>query len=89
VIVREVRIRNEKGLHARPAALIANHASRFESEIHLTVDSREANAKSVLAVMSLAAVVGSLLRIRADGNDQEEAVATLAQLVEEGFKDAY
>lgn len=89
MVERPVRIQNPEGLHARPAALFAQTASRFASEVRILTDRREINAKSVLGVMSLAAVRGTLLLIRADGPDQEEAVRVLAGLVEDGFRAAY
>jgi phosphotransferase system HPr (HPr) family protein len=89
LIEREVTITNKEGLHARPAALLVREASRFDSDVFLSADSREVNAKSVLGVMSLAAITGTVIRIRAQGHDQEEAVAALTRLVEEGFRNAY
>jgi phosphotransferase system HPr (HPr) family protein len=69
-------------LHARPAGLLVKTAMRFRSKI-LLVDSvdKEANAKSVLSVMALGARGGSALRLRADGEDAQDALAALSACV--------
>ena len=82
---REVRIPNELGLHARPAAELVKVASRFESEIWVAKGDLEVNGKSIMGVMMLAAECGATIRIRAEGPDADEAVAALAALVENGF----
>jgi phosphocarrier protein len=85
VAQRTVRIINELGLHARPAAEFVKVASRFRAEIAVSKDDVAVNAKSVLGVMTLAAECGSALLIRAEGDDAEAAVIALATLVQNGF----
>lgn len=80
-------VRNELGLHARPAALLVQLAARFTSDIFLAKDAVEVNGKSIMGVMMLAAERGSTLTIRADGVDEEQAVAELVALVEKGFEE--
>lgn len=80
-----VEITNEMGLHARPAALFVQTASRFKSEIKVSKDNHEVDGKSILGLMTLAARKGSQLTIEAQGEDEEQAVAALAQLVAGGF----
>jgi phosphocarrier protein HPr len=80
-------VRNELGLHARPAALFVQLASRFGSEITLAKNGVEVNGKSIMGVMMLAAERGSTLEIRAEGVDEAQAVAQLAALVEGGFEE--
>lgn len=81
---RQVQITNPMGVHARPAARIAGCARGFESEIHLRIsDGRSADAKSIMSIMMLALRTGTLLEIRAEGPDEEIAVTTLVDLVEE------
>lgn len=82
---REVRIPNELGLHARPAAAFVKLSSRYECEIYLAKGDLEVNGKSIMGVMMLAAECGSTVRIRAEGPDAAEAVEALASLVESGF----
>ncbi len=80
-----VEIRNELGLHARPAQLMVQTADQFRSEIFLSKDGVEVNGKSIMGVMMLAAAQGSILVIRAEGADEREAVADLVALVESKF----
>lgn len=80
-------VRNELGVHARPAALFVQLASRFSSEIVLGKNGVEVNGKSIMGVMMLAAERGATLEIRAEGADEERAVAELAALVERGFEE--
>jgi phosphocarrier protein HPr len=80
-------VRNELGVHARPAALFVQLASRFASDIVLAKNGVEVNGKSIMGVMMLAAERGSTLEIRAQGADEEHAVAELTALVERGFEE--
>lgn len=82
---RIVRIRNRNGLHARPAAEFVKLASRFKSDITVSKGGIEVNGKSIMGVMMLAAECGSFITIKADGPDEEAAVAALAGLVADGF----
>jgi phosphocarrier protein HPr len=86
---RVVPIVNPLGLHARPAAEFVKLASRFRAEVQVEKDSMVVNGKSIMGVMTLAAECGSSIRIQADGDDAEAAVAALVDLVERGFDEAY
>ncbi len=68
-------------LHARPAAEFVRAAMAFSASIVISVDSRDANAKSLLSVLALGAKGGTPLRLRADGDDAPAAVAALAGCV--------
>ncbi|HKP29747.1 MAG TPA: HPr family phosphocarrier protein [Gemmatimonadales bacterium] len=85
MIEREARIMNSLGLHARPAAQIVRLAATFAAHIELEKDGLAVNAKSIMGVMMLAAESGSTLRIRAEGDDESQAVTALAELVASGF----
>ena len=88
---REVIVTNERGFHARPAMAFADVANRYESKVTLTKPTRgedeggEADGKSVMQLIILAAVPGTPMRIDADGPDAEEVVAKLAELFERKF----
>ncbi len=71
----------ELGLHARPAAEFARSASRFASEVRVAKGGREADAKSVLLVLTLDVRRGDRVRLSASGPDAESAVEELARLV--------
>lgn len=76
---RRLTVTNPLGVHARPAALIVQTASKFESVITLTKDGRAVNGKSMLGVMTLAAEMGSVVTIRAEGPDEDAAVDAIAE----------
>ena len=82
---RTVRISNKYGLHARPAAEFVKLAGRFRSEITVRKGDVEVNGKSIMGVMMLAAENGSDIVIQAVGEDAEEALRSLTDLVENGF----
>lgn len=80
-----VTVPNKYGLHARPAAELVKLASRFGAEVWVGKDDLEVNGKSIMGVLMLAAERGSCLTIRASGDDAEQAVLALRDLVADGF----
>jgi phosphocarrier protein FPr/phosphocarrier protein len=82
---RDVTVMLAHGIHARPAAVLAKSATRFNSEISLVRDDRRANAKSIVALMSLGVRHGERVSVRGSGADAENAVATLAELIAGGL----
>ena len=76
-----VALPGDVALHARPAAEFVRTAMKFEAGVFVAVDDREVDAKSLLSVLALGATPGTTLRLRADGDDADAAVATLADLV--------
>lgn len=85
MIERVFVIRNRLGLHARPAALLVQEASKFKSQIIVVKDGLEVNGKSVMGLMLLAAEAGSKLRIRADGPDEMKALEAVGTIFERKF----
>ena len=79
------RIVNRLGLHARAAAQLVRLASGFESEIRLRCGGREADAKSIMALMMLAAAHGTEIEVEARGADAARAVRRLRTLIAERF----
>ena len=79
-------ITNEIGLHARPATFFIQRANEFKSKIIVKVGDREANAKSLLGVLSLGIEQGTELTITAEGPDESEAVASIEALVQSNFR---
>jgi phosphocarrier protein HPr len=79
---------NEVGLHARPASQFVQTATRFLSAITVSCQSRRANAKSILQVLSLGAAGGADISIQAEGADAEQAIEALGQLVTSRFGEA-
>ena len=85
MFVKDVSVKNQVGLHARPATFFIQKANEFKSSIWVEKDERRVNAKSLLGVLSLGIVGGTTIRIMADGSDEEQAVDGLVKLVESGF----
>lgn len=73
------------GLHARPAAQFVKVASKFKADVYIAKNEREVNGKSIMGVMMLAAEMGSELMIKVDGDDQQQAITALVDLVNNKF----
>ena len=71
MFVKEVSVKNQVGLHARPATFFIQKANEFKSSVWVEKDERRVNAKSLLGVLSLGIVGGTTIRIMADGSDEE------------------
>jgi phosphocarrier protein len=85
VTSRTVTVTNPLGLHARAAARFVRLASRFACAVRVRRDDREMDGKSILGILLLAAAQGTELEVSADGADEAEAVAALAELVTSGL----
>ena len=82
---REVRIRNQLGMHARAAVKFVQTANKFRCEVKVIKDGTEANGKSIMGLLTLVAAMNSMMTIICEGDDAETAVRALATLVDEGF----
>jgi len=81
-------VNHEVGLHARPAAQFVKAAQGFDAAItvtNLTKDSDAVDAKSILRVLTLAVLQGNEIKITAEGEDEENALSTLLELIESNF----
>lgn len=85
MFVKDVMVKNQVGLHARPATFFIQKANEFKSSIWIEKEERRVNAKSLLGILSLGIVGGTDIRIIADGADEQAAVEALIELVESGF----
>jgi phosphocarrier protein len=84
-VERPLKILNENGVHARPAAELVKVASRYRAEITFTRDDLTVNGKSIMGVMMLAAECGSTIVSRASGDDAVEALNAIEALVANKF----
>ena len=80
-----VELRNESGLHARPAAVFSKRAATFDCDVKVSKGETEANAKSVLRVLTLDCHQGDQITISTDGDDEDDALKALVELVESGI----
>ncbi len=85
--VKEVKVQNQVGLHARPATFFIQKANEFKASIWVEKEERRVNAKSLLGVLSLGIVGGTEIKVIADGVDEQSAVDGLVKLVESGFSE--
>ncbi len=85
VVSKVFMIKNKLGLHARAAALFVRLSNKFSSDIKLIKDGYEVNGKSILGVLSLAAIQGSEVKIVTTGQDAEEALSEIERLIENKF----
>ena len=78
---------NKEGIHARPASVFVQTASKFKSRIWIEAKGKTVDAKSILMIMSMGLVKGTEITISADGEDEAEAVKTLKELVDAKFNE--
>ena len=82
---RQVTVVNALGLHARAAARFVHLATRFAAQVRVGRDGRVMDGKSIMGILLLAAGRGTSLTITAEGDDEQDAVEALAELVASGF----
>ena len=80
-------VQNRAGIHARPAAIIAQTANKFESEISLLRDDAEVNAKSIMGVITMAAGYNTVLTLHTEGSDEKEAAEAILALFDSKFEE--
>ena len=78
-------VKNEIGLHARPATFFIEAANSFKSSIWIEKNEIRSNAKSLLGILSLGIIGGSIVKIFADGPDEDLALQTLKKFIDSGF----
>ena len=82
---REVTISNKLGLHARAAAKLVNIANGYNAEVTLEKQGQKINGKSIMGVMMLAASQGTTIRITVSGEEEDEALRSLVELIDDKF----
>ena len=87
MVEKEVVIKNRAGIHARPASLLVQTASRFNSQVFLEKDGERINGKSIMGIITLGATYNSPIKIIADGKDEQEAVSAIVRLFETKFEE--
>jgi phosphocarrier protein len=82
-----VTVINRAGIHARPSALLVQTTKNFKSNIYIEKNNDRINAKSIMGIITLGAAYGSVLKIIAEGEDEETAVEIIARLFESKFEE--
>ena len=85
---RSLEIKNKLGLHARAAAKLVHTAARFKSDIKIRKGDEEVDGKSILGILLLAAGRGSVITLKADGEDERDALDAIEKLIEAKFDEA-
>ena len=80
-----ITIENKTGIHARPASIFVQTATKFKSKIQLQAKGKTIDANSILMIMSMGLVKGTEVTIIADGPDEAEAVKALKDLIDSKF----
>jgi phosphocarrier protein HPr len=83
----KIQITNRLGLHVRPAAQLSEIANKYHSKITITQSNISVNAKSIIELLTLGAGQGTLLTIKAEGDDASNAVSELKQLITNKFNE--
>lgn len=87
MVEREATVRNRAGIHARPAALVVQTAAKFASQIEFHNGSDTIDAKSIMGIITLGAGYNTVIKITAQGPDEQEAVEALVQLFDNRFEE--
>lgn len=85
MISKDIEIKNKLGLHARAAAKLVHCAARFKCDIKIRKGDEEVDGKSILGILLLAAGRGSVITVKADGEDEGEAVEAIEKLIDAKF----
>jgi len=79
-IVKKLKVTNEYGIHARPAALLVKAAGKYECDIFIEEDGNKVSCKSIMGLMTIEGYPGSTMRVSASGADAREALAEIEEL---------
>jgi phosphocarrier protein len=82
---RNIEIKNKLGLHARAAAKLVHTAARFKCDIKIRKGDEEVDGKSILGILLLAAGRGSVITVRANGDDENDAMDAIQELIDRKF----
>lgn len=85
MVSRKLTVVNASGLHARPASILAQAASKCKSNVIIQVDEKRVQVKSILNIMAAAIKCGTEIELICDGETENEDLETLAQLIESGL----
>jgi len=87
MIEKTVTVINRAGIHARPSALLVQTTKNFKANIYFEKNNDRINAKSIMGIITLGAAYGTVLKIIADGEDEQNAVDTISKLFESKFEE--
>ena len=85
MVSQKIVIKNESGLHARPAGVLAKEAGKCKSDVTMVVGDRTVTVKSILNIMAAGIKCGTEVEVRCDGENEEADLKTLVDLIESGL----
>ncbi|MCL2026747.1 MAG: HPr family phosphocarrier protein [Leptospirales bacterium] len=85
MLEREVIVNADTGIHARPAMMLVREAMKYECSVKLIKDGVEADCKSIMSVLGLAIIPGSILKVVADGVDEDKVINAIISMIESNF----
>jgi phosphocarrier protein HPr len=86
-VVKKLEIRNKLGLHARAAALLVQTVNKFDAQVSFSKDGQNADGRSIMGVLTLAATQGSKIQVEASGEEAERAVRAIEKLIDNKFNE--
>lgn len=86
MVAKEIQIHHAEGVHTRPASIFVREAAKFSSEITLSSGGTSVNGKSIMGLLMLALGPGDTVELQANGNDENEAVQRLGEILSGSFK---
>jgi len=87
MIKEDIEVKNRLGIHARPAALIAQAAGKYKSDISISRNGMEVNAKSIMGIMMIAAEQGSIITLQINGADEQQALEAIKNILKKIFEE--
>lgn len=85
MVSKTVTIKNEQGLHMRPAGIFAKEMAHFNSDVNIVFNGKKINGKSVMNIIAGCIKCGSEVTIEAEGDDEQAAVDKAVEVIESGF----
>jgi phosphocarrier protein HPr len=85
VITRELKIKNQYGIHARPAALFVKTAARYDADVFVEKDGNRVSGKSIMGMLTLEGSCGTTIKVTAEGADAEDVLNDLESLIDSKF----
>jgi phosphocarrier protein HPr len=82
-----MKLKNETGLHARPASMFVKEAMKYQSEIIVVKDDKQYNGKSIMSILSMGAGKDEKIAIITKGEDEKEAIESLKEIINSNFKE--
>jgi phosphocarrier protein HPr len=87
MVEKDVTVKNRAGIHARPAGMIVTLANKYSSQIFIEKDNDKINAKSIMGLITLGVLCNTVIKVSAQGPDEQAAVDALAKLIDNRFEE--